>query len=126
MATSTRRTTRPSATGAGFGTVAVVAHGKKTLGGGLDELRARLAAPGVDELLWFEVTKSKKAPKWVREAVKAGADHNGFADIRFEFATCMLARAAAFLISAKAISSDGCTRNVLMRKFCKARHVCTP
>ena len=34
-----------------IGTVAVVAHRKKTLGGGLDELRARLAVPGVDELL---------------------------------------------------------------------------
>ena len=45
-----------------IGTVAVVAHRKKTLGGGLDEL------------LWFEVKKSKKAPKRVREAVKAGAD----------------------------------------------------
>jgi len=57
-----------------IGTVAVVAHRKKTLDGGLDELRARLAIPGVDELLWFEVKKSKKAPKRVREAVEAGAD----------------------------------------------------
>ena len=57
-----------------IGTVAVVAHRKKALGGGLDELRARLAVPGVDELLWFEVKKSKKALKRVREAVKAGAD----------------------------------------------------
>ena len=34
-----------------IGTVAVAAHRKKTLDGGLDELRARLAVPGVDELL---------------------------------------------------------------------------
>jgi diacylglycerol kinase (ATP) len=57
-----------------IGTVAVVAHRKKTLGGGLDELRARLAVARVDGLLWYEVNKSKKAPKRVREAVEAGAD----------------------------------------------------
>ena len=76
MATSAR-SDEPTATGGDarrIGTVAVVAHRRKTLGGGLDELRARLAVPGVDDLLWFEVKKSKKAPKKVREAVKAGAD----------------------------------------------------
>ncbi len=56
-----------------MGTVAVVAHRKKSLGGGLDELRSRLADPLVDELLWYEVNKSKKAPKRVREALQAGA-----------------------------------------------------
>ena len=56
-----------------MGTVAVVAHRKKSLGGGLDELRSRLADHLVDELLWYEVNKSKKAPKRVRDALQAGA-----------------------------------------------------
>lgn len=54
--------------------VAVVAHAKKSLGGGLDELRRLITDEGVDELLWHEVPKSRKAPKQVRKAVKAGAD----------------------------------------------------
>lgn len=54
--------------------VAVVAHTKKTLGGGLDELRRLITDEGVDEILWYEVPKSRKAPKQVRRAVKAGAD----------------------------------------------------
>ena len=54
--------------------VAVVAHRRKTLGGGLDELRRRLTDEGIDELLWFEVPKSKKAPKKVAEAIRAGVD----------------------------------------------------
>ncbi|MFC4061042.1 diacylglycerol/lipid kinase family protein [Planomonospora corallina] len=56
-----------------IGTVAVVAHRKKSLGGGLDELRRLLADEGVEELLWYEVPKSKKAPKKVRKALKADA-----------------------------------------------------
>lgn len=56
------------------GTVAVIAHGKKSLGGGLDELRSLLAAAVDGELLWYEVPKSRKAPKKAREALKAGAD----------------------------------------------------
>jgi YegS/Rv2252/BmrU family lipid kinase len=55
-------------------TVAVVAHSGKTLGGGLDELRRRITDQGVDKLLWYEVPKSRKAPKKVREAIKAGID----------------------------------------------------
>ena len=55
-------------------TIAVVAHARKTLGGGLDELRRRLTGAGVDDLLWFEVPKSRKAPKQVRKALKAGVD----------------------------------------------------
>jgi YegS/Rv2252/BmrU family lipid kinase len=54
--------------------VAVVAHQRKTLGGGLPELRRQLADAGVEEPLWFEVPKSKKAPKRVREAVDQGAE----------------------------------------------------
>ena len=55
-------------------TVAVVAHTGKTTGGGLIELRRRLAELGMVEPLWFEVPKSKRAPKRVRKAMDAGAD----------------------------------------------------
>ncbi|WP_433826698.1 diacylglycerol/lipid kinase family protein [Actinoplanes sp. CA-015351] len=54
--------------------IAVVAHQRKTLGGGLDELRRCITGKGVDELLWFEVPKSRKAPKQVRKAIKADVD----------------------------------------------------
>ena len=43
--------------------VAVVAHSGKTFGGGLTELRRALAREGIDDPLWFEVPKSRKAPK---------------------------------------------------------------
>jgi diacylglycerol kinase (ATP) len=56
------------------GTVAVVAHSGKSLGGGLGELREELAAAGVADPLWFEVPKSKMAPQRVRKALAAGAD----------------------------------------------------
>lgn len=55
-------------------TIAVVAHQRKTLGGGLDELRRRITDAGVERLLWFEVPKSRKAPKQVRKALEAKAD----------------------------------------------------
>ncbi len=54
--------------------VAVVAHRRKTLGKGLDELRELLVRTGIDQPLWFEVDKSRKAPKRVREALERGAD----------------------------------------------------
>lgn len=57
-----------------MGTIAVVAHSGKTLGGGLNELRDELAAAGVAHPLWFEVPKSKMAPKRVREALEGGAE----------------------------------------------------
>ncbi|WBB69437.1 diacylglycerol kinase family protein [Micromonospora sp. WMMD812] len=63
-----------SPTAVGLGTVAVVAHRRKSLGGGLDELRTTLAAAGVDDPLWYEVPKSRKAPKKVRAALKKGAE----------------------------------------------------
>jgi diacylglycerol kinase (ATP) len=56
------------------GKVAVIAHRKKSLDGGLDELRSRLADHHVEDLLWYEVGKSKKAPKHVRHALAAGAE----------------------------------------------------
>ena len=55
-------------------TVAVVAHTGKSLGGGLPELRRRLAAEGVDDPRWYEVDKSRKAPRAVRKALERGAD----------------------------------------------------
>ena len=54
--------------------VAVLAHSGKSLGGGLEELRRVLGHEGVDGSLWFEVPKSRKAPKRIRAAVDAGAD----------------------------------------------------
>jgi diacylglycerol kinase (ATP) len=54
--------------------VAVVAHTGKSLGGGLAELRAVLTEEGVLDPMWFEVPKSKKAPKQVRKALDDGAD----------------------------------------------------
>src|SRR5260221_14767026 len=53
--------------------VAVIAHTGKSLGGGLEELRAVLAREGVSDPLWFEVPKSRKAPKRGRAALDAGA-----------------------------------------------------
>jgi diacylglycerol kinase (ATP) len=54
--------------------VAVVAHTGKSLGGGLGELREAFHRIGIDDPLWFEVSKSKFAPKCVRQAIDAGAD----------------------------------------------------
>jgi diacylglycerol kinase (ATP) len=54
--------------------VAVIAHTGKSLGGGLAELRRALAHEGVDNPIWFEVPKSRKAPKRARAALEAGAD----------------------------------------------------
>jgi diacylglycerol kinase (ATP) len=62
-------------TAAGSATrVAVIAHRKKSLGGGLDELRKSISDEGVDDLLWYEVAKSRKAGKRARSALKQGAD----------------------------------------------------
>jgi len=54
--------------------VAVIAHAGKTFGGGLPELRRVLDAEGVHSPLWFEVPKSKKAPRQVGRALDGGAD----------------------------------------------------
>jgi diacylglycerol kinase (ATP) len=54
--------------------VAVVAHSGKSLGGGLSELRRSLEQAGVLDPMWFEVPKSKRAPKAVRKALAGGAD----------------------------------------------------
>jgi len=54
--------------------VAVIAHADKRLGGGLPELRATLAKEGYPDPIWYEVPKSRKAPKRVRDAISRGAD----------------------------------------------------
>jgi len=55
-------------------TIAVVAHAGKSFGGGLPELREVLAREGFADPLWYEVTKSRKAPKFARRALARGAE----------------------------------------------------
>jgi YegS/Rv2252/BmrU family lipid kinase len=55
-------------------TVAVIAHSGKTLDGGLPALRKALEKQGVGDVLWHEVTKSRKAPKELAGALEKGAD----------------------------------------------------
>jgi len=54
--------------------VAVVAHQHKHLGGGLSELRQLLVENGIADPIWYEVAKSSEAPKYIRRAIKLGAD----------------------------------------------------
>jgi diacylglycerol kinase (ATP) len=54
--------------------VAVVAHSRKSFGGGLGELRKVLAAEGITDPLWYEVKKSRHAPEYARRAAAQGAD----------------------------------------------------
>lgn len=54
--------------------IAVIAHQRKTLGGGLPELRHLLTERGFGDPLWYEIPKSKNAPKAARRAIHAGAD----------------------------------------------------
>jgi diacylglycerol kinase (ATP) len=49
--------------------IGVVVHADKTLGGGLEELRSALADIGHADPPWYEVPKSKKAPKAIRSMV---------------------------------------------------------
>ena len=51
--------------------IAVVAHAKKKLGGGLPELRTELRRRGHTEVVWHEVMKSDKVPDAVRAALAA-------------------------------------------------------
>jgi diacylglycerol kinase (ATP) len=54
--------------------VAVIAHTEKQLGGGLSELRRVLADEGVQDPMWKEISKSKKAPGCARQVLEKGAD----------------------------------------------------
>jgi diacylglycerol kinase (ATP) len=53
--------------------IAVVAHRKKHLGGGLAQLRQLIRDAGFDDVLWYEVGKSKRAARKARLARDAGA-----------------------------------------------------
>jgi diacylglycerol kinase (ATP) len=52
--------------------VAVVAHCRKSLGGGLPELRKVLAQEGITDPLWHEVSKSRRAPEAARRTCTPG------------------------------------------------------
>jgi YegS/Rv2252/BmrU family lipid kinase len=54
--------------------VAVIAHRRKSLGGGLPELRRVLAERGIEDVRWREVDKSRFAPQEVGKALAAKAD----------------------------------------------------
>ncbi len=54
--------------------MAVVVHTGKTFGGGVPELRKILDAAGHPTPLWYEVKKSKQAPRAIRAAIGDGAD----------------------------------------------------
>jgi YegS/Rv2252/BmrU family lipid kinase len=54
--------------------IAVLAHSRKTVGGGLPELRAELKRRGQPDVTWYEVEKSKKIPKAARAAVGDAPD----------------------------------------------------
>jgi YegS/Rv2252/BmrU family lipid kinase len=52
----------------------VVVHTGKSFGGGLPELRKILDAAGHPTPLWYEVKKSKRAPRAIQAAIGDGAD----------------------------------------------------
>ena len=54
--------------------IAVVAHSRCTLGGGLQELRDALAAEGVTDPAWYEVSDIRAASERARRARQEGAD----------------------------------------------------
>jgi diacylglycerol kinase (ATP) len=54
--------------------IGVLAHQGKTMGGGLDELRTKLADQGFTDPAWVQVPKSKKAPAALKELVDEGID----------------------------------------------------
>jgi YegS/Rv2252/BmrU family lipid kinase len=80
VTTSTEHTVQPLSTDDSrrrlpkLGRVAVIAHQGTTLGGGLDELRKLITVERIDEVIWYEVPKSSKAPAKVRKALDKGAD----------------------------------------------------
>ena len=54
-------------------TIGVIAHNKKVLGEGLDQLRKLLDDRGYTEPIWFEASSSSKTPKLAKKAVARGA-----------------------------------------------------
>ena len=55
-------------------TVAVVVHARKSFGGGLRGLREVLEREDVTDPLWYEVKKSRHAPRCARRTAAEGAD----------------------------------------------------
>jgi diacylglycerol kinase (ATP) len=53
--------------------VAVIASSRKSIAGGLPELRRALQRQGVADPIWREVTRSREAPEQVRRALNDGA-----------------------------------------------------
>lgn len=64
---------RPASGDGRTGQVAVIVHSGKDLGDGPARLRELLADAGHPDPLWYEVPKSKHAPKRAEEAVNKGA-----------------------------------------------------
>jgi diacylglycerol kinase (ATP) len=60
--------------GKSIASVAVIAQPGGGSDGGLEELRAVLAAEGVPDVLWYEVAHIRKAPQYARRALDEGAD----------------------------------------------------
>lgn len=54
--------------------IAVIAHSGKTFGGGLDELRQLLSDRGLSDATFYEVDKSKRAPRAAREVLSHDVD----------------------------------------------------
>jgi len=54
-------------------TIAVIANNKKTLGGGLEELRQMLFERGYPDPMWLETSKGREVGKLARDAVARGA-----------------------------------------------------
>jgi diacylglycerol kinase (ATP) len=54
--------------------IAVIAHARKSLDGGLPALRRALERHGIFDPLWCEVAKSREARKGLRSALKQGAE----------------------------------------------------
>ena len=55
-------------------TIGVIAHNKKVLGEGLDQLRQLLSDRGYPDPIWFEASSSRKTPKLAKKAVEQGAE----------------------------------------------------
>jgi len=55
-------------------TIGVIANNKKSLGGGLEELRQLLLERGYPDPIWCETTKGREVGKLARDAVKRGAE----------------------------------------------------
>lgn len=55
-------------------TIGVIAHNKKVLGEGLDQLRKMLEERGYPDPLWYEATSSSKTPKLAKKAIEHGAE----------------------------------------------------